>query len=77
MAAAVAPAAVDPLITIRHVLNISGLANSVDRFITWHSLTIIDDFEYMHHNKTHHVVKMYNDRYQDARHKIGFPIQKK
>ena len=54
VAAAVAPAAVDTLIAMRHVQNISGLANNVDRFITYHSLTSMNDSEYMHHDEMHH-----------------------
>ena len=77
MAVAVAAVAVGPLIAMRHVLNISGLAANVDRFITCHSLTSMDNFEYMHHDETHQVVKMYHDSYHLPAQKLGFPIQKK
>ena len=77
VAAAAVPPAADPLIEVRQVLDICGLAPNVDRFITCHSLTSMDDFEYMNHDETHHVVKMFNDRARDARHKLGFPVQKK
>ena len=77
MAATVTAMVVDPLIAVHHVLNFSGLAANVDRFITCHSLTSIDDFEYMHHDEMSQVVKMYNDRYRQAAQKIGFPVQKK
>ena len=75
--AAVVGAVVDPLIDVRQVLTICGLGTNVDRFVTCHSLTSMDDFEYMNHDETHHVVKMYNERCRDARHKLGFPVQKK
>ena len=77
MAAAVAPAAVDLLIAVHHILHITGLAANVDRYMTCYSLTSMDDFEYMHHDETPQVVKMYNDRYCLAAQKIGFPVQKK
>ena len=66
MVGVVAAVAVDPLIDAHHVLNISDLTNNGVRFITCHSITSMDDFEYTHHDETHNVVKMYNDRYQIA-----------
>ena len=77
VAAAVVAAVADPLIKVRQVLTICGLATNVDRFIACHSLTSMDDFEYMNHDETHHVVKIFNDRARDARYKLGFPVQKK
>ena len=78
MAVGVADMVVDPLITVHQVLHISGLAGNIDMYITCHSLTIMDNFEYMHHDKTHQVVKMYNDNmYRLAAQKIGFLVQKK
>ena len=77
MVATVVAATVDPLIVMRHLLNTLGLPGNVDRFIICHGLTSMDDFEYIHHNRTHQVVKMDNDRYQVATQKIGFPVQRK
>ena len=56
VAAAVVAAAADPLIEVHQVLTICGLGTNVDMFIACHSLTSMDDFEYMNHDETHHVV---------------------
>ena len=80
MAAAVpaaAAAAPGPLADVRICLGICGLGANVDRFITCHALTSMDDFEFMEPDDVGDITKMYNDRHRNAAQKIGFPVQKK
>lgn len=66
-----------PLIPVRLILGVCGLAPNIDRFILCHGITNMDDFEFMEPDETESIVKMHNERYRTAAQKIGFPVQKK
>ena len=74
LSVAIAP---NPLDDVRTVLTVRGLAPNIDRFVTCHGISSLDDFEFIDHTETELVVKMHNDRYHTAAQKIGFPVQKK